>query len=768
MFEIDQIPIQVKSILKEKGYDEHDVLMGVYCDRNPEMLAQDMYIFATQKELILLGGVMSVKTDPGVSKRKTQHPIKSFTLLYERVYPFKELHSFHLDELLSAGRLTAKKDIDGESVIVFLACFTNFCRESVQIFAKYAEKLAKGEDLTVDPKDDPCGKRCPQCGMRYPDTNRPVCPRCMEKGKLFWRFSSFFLRYKGYLIMMLLSLVLLTATSILAPYLSSGFFYDEVIYGTGEFAGELIMAMFLIIGTRVLKLLANMVNNLVSANIAPRMVYELKTTIFSSIKSLSLRFFTGRQTGGLMTQVNEDANTIYSFFCTGLPRFIINIVQIAVVTVLMFLISPMLALVVLSTFPLSLLLVGAIYRKERRLHAKRYMGSSQLNSFLSNVLTGIRVVKAFSMESVEVEHFSKKNQALGESDKRLLIYNNYAWPAASMVLYLGNILAWGVGGWMVIQGTGGLTYGMLLTFVAYMNMVFEPIGFFTEFANWSADCTNAIQRLFEITDAHTDVAQAENAMTPTDMSGDIRFSHVSFSYQKGKKILDDVSFEVKDGQILGIVGHTGAGKSTLVNLLMRLYEADEGEIFVGGYPIRELSFEALHQSVAIVSQETYLFMGTLLDNIRYARPTASFDEVVSAAKAAGAHDFIMCMPDAYHTRVGFGYQELSGGERQRISIARAILKDPKILILDEATSAMDTETERRIQDALSKLIKGKTTVMIAHRLSTLRDADSLIVIEHGKIAERGTHEALLQTENGIYKKLYTLQEEALKSAGIRD
>lgn len=781
MFEIDRIPVAVQNILLEKGYSQEDILLGAHCDRNREMIAQEAYIFATEKELLIVCGVMSAYKKDKATKTKAPTPTIVFTLLsYER-YALEELHAFRVEELLSAGRLTAKrKNIQkadatdskgGNSSFeetLLLTCFTNFCKDSMLLFAKYVEKIAKGEELEMDPKDDPSSKHCPKCGLRYPDGHRPVCPHCMEKGKLFLRFSSFFLRYRGYLIILVLSLMLLTAAGIVAPYLSSGFFYDEVIYGTGKFAGELLLAISLIVSTRLVNLIAKIINNMVSAVIAPKMVFELKKTIFSSIKRLSLRFFTGRQTGGLMTQVNEDANTIYSFFCDGLPYLLVSAVQVIVLTVLMFIISPLLAALVLLTVPGFLLLLRWMFRRERHLHSKRFNSSKQLNSFLSDVLSGMRVVKAFSKEEVEIKRFEGKNQSMGESDKRLALFNNYAWPMASMVLYLGNIIAWGVGGWMVIQGDTNLTYGMLLTFIAYMNMVFQPLDFFVDFINWSADCTNAIQRLFEIMDAQPDVSEKEDAFSPADLGGSVEFSHVSFSYQKGRKIIDDVSFEVPDGRILGIVGHTGAGKSTLANLLMRLYDTDEGEIRVGGYSIKDLSFEVLHQNIAIVSQETYLFMGTILENIRYARPDATFEEVVEAAKAAGAHDFIMRFPDAYHTRVGFGYQDLSGGERQRVSIARAILKDPKILILDEATAAMDTQTERRIQDALSLLIQGKTTIMIAHRLSTLRDADELVVIEHGRIAERGKHEALLQKDDGIYKKLYTLQEEALKSAGIRD
>ena len=748
MFAIDRIPEDVLDILTSQGIDTNSILLAAHADRTREHAVGDEYLFATDKSLILLHKDMGEDIPTKTS------------------YPIHELRGIAVEELLSSGRLVARR-AEGNTPIL-LAAFTNFCKESMFLFAKYANKVAAGEEIVIDEKDDPAAKQCPKCGLRYPDLNRRICPHCMEKGKLFRRFSVFLMRYRASILITMLSLAAMTALSILAPYLSSGFFYDEVIYGVGEFAGEILLVLGLIISTRLLKTLVTMVNNYVTSRIAAKMVFDLKKTIFSAIERLSLGFFTGRQTGGLMTQINEDANTIYSFFCDGVPYMLINIVQVIVLSVLLFIMQPMLALVSLITVPAFLLFVKWMYRRQRMYHARRFAGSKQMNSFLADVFSGMRVVKAFSKEDVEIARFTVRNQNLATSEKKLALFSNYGWPVAHQLLYLGNIVAWAVGGWMIITGKGGMTYGMLLTFIAYMNMIYSPLEFFVHFFDMTADCSNALQRLFEIMDAEPDVVEKETPERPEHLGGSVEFENVNFSYQKGRKIIDDVSFDVPDGNVLGIVGHTGVGKSTLANLLMRMYDVDEGEIRIGAYPVKDLELATLYRHIAIVSQETYLFMGTILENIRYARPDATFEEVVEAAKCAGAHDFIMKLPDAYHTRIGFGYQDLSGGERQRVSIARAILKNPKILILDEATAAMDTATERKIQEALAQLIKGKTTIMIAHRLSTLRDADELVVIEHGKVAERGTHKELLEKEDGVYKKLFTLQEEALKSAGISE
>ncbi len=751
---MDRMPEGFEAALSALGIDAERLELACFVDRDRSGKPAEIGLLADRNAVYVLTG----------HEEKTQDGKRVWKNEKTEQYPLTEVGGFAVEERRSTAVLVA--DFDGETVL--FALFTNSCLESVRLFARYAEKLARGETPEVDPADLPEARFCPVCGMRYPNPNQRICPHCVKRGQLFRRTWKFFSAYRGSLAALLASLVLLTATGIIAPYLSGGFLFDEVIDTNGTFAGAILLVLFLVIATKLLRTLASMLNNWLSSKVAAKMTFSLRQTIFRAIERLSLGFFTDRRTGGLMTQINEDSNTIYEFFCDGIPYLVVNLVQVAVLVVLLLTIQPVLALFALLPVPLFFLLMQVMFRSERRLHAKRFAGSSRLSGFLADVLSGMRVVKAFSQEKSEIRRFTGYSRALADSERNLRVYHTCVGTVAGAILFLGNIIAWGMGGWMVMQDYGGMTYGKLLTVIAYMNMIYSPLFFFSDMMNRSADCTNALRRLYEIMDAEPDVREKPDALRPETIDGGVEFDRVSFSYRKGRRVIDDVSFSVPSGGVLGIVGHTGAGKSTLANLLMRLYDPDEGEIRIGGIPVKDLSLETVYRNIAIVSQETYLFMGTILDNIRYAKPEAGYDEVIEAAKCAGAHDFIVRLPNGYHTRVGFGFQELSGGERQRISIARAILKDPKILILDEATAAMDTATERRIREALSKLIVGKTTIMIAHRLSTLRDADELIVIEHGKVAEKGTHRELLAETDGIYRRLYTLQSEALRQAGIAE
>lgn len=765
MIAFDKIPQYVYDSLREKGADADNLYLVTYCDMDAEHNFCDTYIAATNEYIYVLSGYESL-----VKKETSRKGLEKLWVETDyREYRFADIESVRVEELISSSRLTAKTN-DGQTV--FLSAMTNFCKTSAGLFCKYFSRIKKGEITSsvfeIDKEDDPKENACPKCGMRYPDRNRKICPKCMEKGRLFSRFGMFLMKYKKELVILLASFAAMTGFGILTPYFSKGFFFDEILNEGGSLYGEVLIAVGLVIATQLLMVFADMISGYMSTKIAAKIVYDLKNTIFGAIEKLSMGFFSARQTGGLMTQVNNDSNTIYGFFCDGVPFFITNIVQVAVLVVILFIMSPPLAALSLMTIPVFFIVLRKTYAVANKLHARQYSAGRKMNGQLSDVLSGIRVVKAFSKEDVEEKRFYNYNVNSSESGKKLGLFNNYSYPFIGLILYLGNIIALGVGGYMVMRGIGGFTYGKLITFTAYVNMIYSPMFFFAQMIDWSASCTNALQRLFEIYDTEPDITEKQDAITPETIEGRVEFKNVDFGYSRHKKIIDNVSFDIEAGHTLGIVGHTGAGKSTIANLIMRLYDSDEGGVYIDGINVKDLSFEALYNNIAIVSQETYLFIGTILDNIRYARPDASYDDVIWAAKCAGAHDFIMRLPDAYNTMIGFGYKDLSGGERQRVSIARAILRDPKILILDEATAAMDTKTEKTIQNALTTLTQGKTTIMIAHRLSTLRDADKLIVIEHGKVAEEGTHAELLAKEDGVYRKLYTLQLEALKNAGIAE
>jgi ATP-binding cassette subfamily B protein len=760
MLAIDRIPLWARRSLLSHGVAEETWQLYARFDRDGEQRTVDGGLLIAEGQLYIL---QTADREVGAADGREGRTVPKTAGCSLVVLSLQSGQSFVLEELLSSGRLLLE-NAEGERRCV--AVFSNFCKASMLAFVKHANRCLQGETLSAD-EEAVEKNRCPVCGLPYADPERRICPHCMKRGRLLRRVARFAAKYRVAVLLMVLSLVVLSLAGILVPYFSSGFYYDEVIATTGKFAGNLLLVLYLVVGARVFSMLATMLNDFVTSVIAARMVFDLKKTIFASIQRLSLRFFTGRQTGRLMTQINEDSTTIYEFFCDVVPYLIVHSAQAVLLIVLLFVIEPILALLSLVVCTVYvLLLAGWIFRSGRKLSARRFSASGRLNSFLADVFSGTRVVKAFAKEKTEESRFSERNHRLAQSERRHLLFNNDSWPVVHLLLAAGTSAVWGIGGAMVIRGERDLTYGMLLTFVTYLGMLYSSLRTFAEKVGGTAECANAVGRLFEIMDAQPEITEAENAVNGALPDGSVSLDKVSFSYRKGRRVLENVSFSVPDGGVLGIVGHTGAGKSTLANLLMRLYDADEGEIRIGGIPIKELSLATLHQSVAMVSQETYLFIGTVAENIAYARPSATREEIIRAARCAGAHDFIMALPDGYETRIGIGYQELSGGERQRLSIARAILKNPKILILDEATSAMDTETERRIQAALSALMQGRTTLMIAHRLSTLRDADTLIVIEDGRIVERGTHEALLASGDGVYHRLYTLQMEALRNAGI--
>ena len=399
------------------------------------------------------------------------------------------------------------------------------------------------------------------------------------------------------------------------------------------------------------------------------------------------------------------------------------------------------------------------------MHGRLHRANRKLSSAVNDNITGARVVRAFGKQEGEMSRFGAINEGVRNVQVDIVNLQSKLTAVFSFVNGLVPLLVMGFAGYLILNRIGDMDYAKLITFAGYVGMLSGPIESISNFLREWVNCMNSAQRIFEIIDAKPDVAESETPIHLENIRGDVELKGVCFAYDKGNPVLTDVSFKVEHGKMLGIVGRSGAGKSTLLNLITRLYDVGEGQVLIDGVDIRDIAMADLRGLVALVSQETYIFMGTVAENIAYACPDATPADIVNAAKAACAHDFIMKLPDGYDTVIGTAGRQLSGGERQRLSIARAVLVNPKILMLDEATAAVDTETEMNIQTALEELIKGRTTLSVAHRLSTLRDADELIVIENGKVAEQGTHDELMAKE-GIYFKLAEIQRKALEYRGI--
>ncbi len=753
----EKIPQVISAEAAKQGMGE--ILCSVKLDRSPRNAFCDCYLLSDGKQLLFIYGINSLKNEKAGKKNKDKEVRVAYKSLTSERMNIEGWRNFKCEQVISGCIITAANDLGN----VFICRHTNSVREDAEFFCHSLNHILGCEENAPERRKEP--ECCPKCGEPYPDQERRICPKCIDRAGVFKRLWFFTKRYKLSVFAILAAMILSSALSIIAPYLSSGFFYDSVLTVGGEFYGQVLKVVLILVGTRLLSLLINMVNEVTTAIVVPKIVYDLEKTIFTSIERLSIKFFTNRQTGALMNQVNGDANQIYWFFVELLPYLIINVVQTATVAVLMFLINWQLALIAVCVAPVVVVVTKLLSDRMNKLHARNYSNNRSLSGMLTDVLSGVRVVKAFAREGEEKRRFNIRNNAQAASDRAVALNYNTLFRIVAFIFTIVSTLILGIGGWMVIEGR--ITYGILITFTAYTTMLFSPLTFFVNMTNQFAGAMNAMQRLMEIMDAEPDVKESDAPHRPERLRGNIEFRNVDFGYEKNRRIIEDISFEIKEGETIGIVGHTGAGKSTVANLLIRLYDADKGDIIIDGHNVRDIAFETLRNNIAIVSQETYIFHGTIYDNIAFAKPEATREEVIRAARISGAHDFICKLEDGYQTKIGWGYKDLSGGEKQRVSIARALLRDPSILILDEATSAMDTRTERAIQASLEALSKGRTTIMIAHRLSTLRNADWLMVLENGKIPERGTHNTLIR-QKGIYYKLYMLQYEALKNAGVEE
>ncbi|MBQ4290085.1 MAG: ATP-binding cassette domain-containing protein [Clostridia bacterium] len=682
-------------------------------------------------------------------------------------YSIDELQNPSIDNLVTSERFLAS--LNGITTVI--AQSTNARKAKMYAFLDLMDRVKEGvETAEDDPIFDQFNAKCPKCGAVYPDQIRKICPNCMEKSGTMVRLIKYLRGFAKPFALTMLCNAFGSAIGVAGPLIIGPLMFDHVISPTGDLnkgwgpfdSGEkmvIALTIFYIFLILVQAAVRPILRERISARMSNQMLLKMKSDIFTNMQRLSLSYFNNNQTGKLITRVNYDAEILRSFFINEVPMLLSSAADYLGILIICLIMNWKLTLIIFIPVPVAVFIIKFITPKLHRMYTKVWRSSSSMSAHLSDSLSGIRVVKSFSKEAEESNRFHKIVRKLYKANMDANLIAITVFPVIGLLIGLSGNAIWGFGGLDVIGGK--MTYGEFEAFWNYVGQLFAPLTFFTNFINTYTNAANSARRMFEVLDAVPDLNEAENPIDLDDtMKGDIVFDHVNFHYVPNRPILRDLSMHISAGDNIGLVGHTGSGKTTITNLISRLYDVNTGKILIDGHNIRDIKMSSLRKNIAIVSQEIYLFRGTITDNIRFAKPEASMDEVIRAARIANAHDFILSLPDGYNTLVGTGSRSLSGGQKQRISIARAVLLEPRILILDEATAAMDTETERLIQEAMTDLVKGRTTISIAHRLSTLKDCNYLYTIDDGVIAEEGTHTELL-AKHGTYYRLYTIQTEAM-------
>lgn len=767
------MPERLKSLLQSNtAFDPDEVLIFAESDMDTECNFRHGVLILTLNTLTI-GVCGEVSNSPSSDKPDSTRE-RAWELYDFKHYNTSDITACGVDELVVGGVFYIKTDGLERTVCAYTNTYKGIVSRLCDVLKLIIDKKDIPEDKLFREFTVEC---CPKCGRRFPDKNRRVCPKCADKRKTFLRLGSFFKPFAPHIAVMCLMSVLTSLMSSVWPYLNGTLLYKGILAGdrsvsvlsklsSASLAELLLLLALTMAGCKLLQQLFGIIQGRMVARVVPKVVGNIKNKVFGAIQSLSVSFFTSKRTGGLMTRIVSDANEVSDLFIDGIPYILPNLFTFCFSFVIMFGMNPVLAAVAVFALPVTLLISFKLQPKMWHYNSRNHQTSRDFRAKLNDSIVGARVVKAFGTEATETERLSHENIKVYNAQHDSLVFDTKFSALYEIANSTMSLLVWGVGVCFVLAVfKPQMTYGDLVTFTGYVSLLADPAHFFARVIRWWSSSMNSAQRIFEIIDAVPDVVETAKPRHIDGIKGDIKIENVTFGYDENRNVIKDMSLDIKAGETVGIVGKSGAGKSTLALLLSRLYDPDSGHIYLDGIDLRELSFEDIRRSVALVSQETYIFRGSIFENIAYANPDASKYAVIDAAKMAGAHDFICRLPDGYDTFVGAGGRSLSGGERQRVSIARAILADPRVLILDEATAAVDTETERNIQAALEKLSRGRTTLSIAHRISTLKNADKLIVIEDGRIAEQGTHNELF-AKQGAYYKLRQIQNESLKFRSI--
>ncbi|MBE6653224.1 MAG: ABC transporter ATP-binding protein [Ruminococcaceae bacterium] len=672
--------------------------------------------------------------------------------------PLAEISEMKTDNGVGCIYVSYQRKSD-QAVILLCRSDMSTSRQIIHSLKLFNHYLEDGKELRSRGNDNGGVNRCPKCGRPYrPGSN--MCLHCASKKKVIKRLWNVAKPYKGFMITSIVLFFAVSGLNLILPYINK-ILVDEYIKSENPHNILLVSFVTVILSMLGVTLLIRGVSMLRSHLLivaSNRMIVDLRNMLFEKIQKLSISKISQRTAGDLMNRVSGDTGQVQNFLVHYLPSLLEQLLLFLAVGGVILAYDYRLFLLIMLPTPLVVLSFNLFWRFMRRLYHRRWQCSAKSNAVLHDIFSGIRVVKAFGMERRETERFDKAAVDERNMTEKADCLWSILMPILQFFMSFGEFIILYYVGSKILGGE--MTLGEMSQFSAYVGMIYGPLRMVAGIPRHVMHFLTSSNKVFEILDEQIEIADREQSVD-RPIKGDIDINGISFGYESGGEVLHKIDLHIKSGEFIGLVGKSGTGKSTLINLIMRMYDVEDGSICVDGIDIRDYSQEALRSQMGVVLQETFLFSGTIYQNIAYAKPMASRDEIIAVSKLAGCHEFIIKMPDGYNTKVGEKGYSLSGGERQRVAIARALLHNPRILILDEATASLDTETEKQIQDALANLSANRTTIAIAHRLSTLRNATKLVVLDNGRVAEIGTHDELVE-KKGIYYGLVMAQREMSK------